>query len=258
MRNRIYTLAVAVLIGLLLLPGASAQAQAGNTWQVWFFPNTEWAGVPANQTMTTSALAFDFGHSAPPGLPVDNWTMRATSSAWLAAGQYNFVVQADDEFVLLIDGVIHASTIGQRMSGKTITVPVWIGENRFYNLQVDFREFTGLAYIFVNWQMTQGAPPTPVPPVAPVPPNTPLPSARSITTDFGNFTPCIEQRIHQKHCFESNGEWNAPNFGSIEMEPPIVFWERCTQDQIQTRRLFVNQPVQPAKCSKTQAGWFPM
>ena len=41
------------------------------------------------------------------------------------------------------------------------------------------------------------------------------------------------------------------------MEPQIVRWERCTPDQVQSMQLYTNQPAQTAKCSKTEAGWFP-
>ena len=45
--------------------------------------------------------------------------------------------------------------------------------------------------------------------------------------------------------------------GSIETEPQILRWERCTPDQFAQVQLYTNQPAQNAKCSKTEAGWFP-
>ncbi len=153
----------------------------------------------------------------------------------------------------MIDGVTWINTRDQGMSGKVLTVTIPLNESRWYNLQVDFREFTGDAFLFLNWAMVGG--PTTAPPADLGPA---VPSATSVQTRYGDYTPCIQQGIHQSNCFVPDGQWDSPDMGSIEMEPQIVVWGNCTANTIQSMRLYDNMPAQQAKCSKTDAGWFPM
>jgi hypothetical protein len=80
-----------------------------------------------------------------------------------------------------------------------------------------------------------------------------------VQTKYGDYTPCIQQNIHQKNCFQSDGAWDSPNMGSIEMEPQITVWGNCTADQTTQFRVSCDPqiPLQNFKCSKTEAGWFP-
>jgi hypothetical protein len=80
-----------------------------------------------------------------------------------------------------------------------------------------------------------------------------------VQTQFGNYTPCIQQNIHQVNCFVSDGQWNSPNRGSIETEPQITLWRVCTPDSWANFPVSCdpNVPLQSYKCSKTAAGFFP-
>jgi hypothetical protein len=257
MSKTLRILAVVVVVCASLLTAAPAQAQVGNTWFLDFFANLNWAGAPTGSFSTTAPLAFNWGLGAPlPNMPVDNWTMRATTDVWMNAGTYNFTLQADDEVALIVNGVSFLDSRGQGLSGRTLNVQVPIFNSGFQRITVEFREFTQLAYVFMNWSLVGSVPPT----VSPGPPTTmtPITGASSVVTRFGDYTPCIAGGNHQKVCFQSDGAWDSPNFGSIEMEPPITQWGNCTADQVQTRQLFVERAPQQAKCSKTEAGWFAM
>jgi len=82
-----------------------------------------------------------------------------------------------------------------------------------------------------------------------------------VQSNFGDYTPCIQQNSHQSNCFHSDGAWNSPNVGSVQMEPKITIWGNCEpadKDVTWT----VDQNSDPMKthkfrCSKTLAGWFP-
>jgi hypothetical protein len=269
------------LLALALLVAAIQPllAQSGNTWYVQYFTNPNWSGSPA-LTMDSSYIDFNWG-SVPPGprLPNTNWTAIMTSSAYFYAGNYQFYALADDEISVQIDNVTYINTIGAGMSGKPVyvTVPLAAG---YHNLSVMYRQYTGTAYCYLNWAYVQpGAPPVyppmPVPPpVAVQPMATPLPgpaptpscnpaytctcpvSATSVTTEYGNYTPCIQNNAQQTACFQSNGAWNAPNMGSIQSEPQIQVWGNCTPGAKQTMQLQCGQPPVQATCSKTGAGWF--
>jgi hypothetical protein len=256
-------LTFALLLALTSLFGVQfALAQSGNSWRVDFFANPDWSGAPAYTTFTNS-IAYNWtGMANPaPGVPADNFSARFTTSAFFYAGTYNFSVTADDEIVLYVDGNPRLDTRGQGLSGKTIVATVNLTQAT-HNIQLDYRQYTGPAYVFLKWEIAKApTPPTPVP-ATPVPAPTPVAancpaSASSVTTQFGNYTPCIAQGLHQASCFQSNGAWDAPNLGSIQMEPKIEVWGNCTANKIETRQLYCNAAPQSAVCSRTEAGWFP-
>lgn len=252
--KRILLSATVVAMCLVLLAGGlPATAQSGNTWQINFYNNPDWAGSPV-MTQFNSFVSFNWGYGSPgPAVPVDNFTAHMTTDAFLYAGTYQFTLVADDEVGLIIDGVTYLDTRGQGQSGKTfvLNLPMWQGNHR---IEVLYREWTQTAYVFVSWVFLSGGttPPPPPPSGYPWLP----PSQPSVQTQFGDYTPCIQQNIHQANCFVSDGAWNSPNTGSIQMEPQIVSWTVCTPDMTQT---FLDSSGQPRSynCSKTAAGWFP-
>lgn len=267
------TIAVTVALALVLtvaLPQAS-QAQTGNTWTVQFYANPNWSGSPA-LIYSSPYIDFNWGTVPPgPGMPADNWTATMTSSVFFYAGTYVFNALADDEVSLQIDGVTYINTIGAGMSGKPVSMAVPLAQGNHY-LVVQYRQYTGTAYVYLTWTYGTSGPVYPTPPVYPVQPTvTPAPTpvacdpswsctcptqATTVTTQYGNYTPCIQQGLPQSACFVSDGQWNAPNAGSIDTEPNIVVWGACTPDSVQTMQLYCNQAPQSAKCSKTGAGWF--
>jgi len=246
---------IVLAVCLILVVGAApAGAQSGNTWQCDFFNNPNWAGSPVF-TQWVNWVSFDWGTGSPsPAVPADNFTGRFTTSAFFYAGNYTFSVVADDEFVLIIDGITQIDTRGQGQSGKSIsrTINMWQGT---HSIQVLYREFTVTANIWVSWALSSGGS-TPPPDGTSYPP---LPaSATSVQTQYGDYTPCLQQQIHQSNCFVSDGAWDSPDQGSISMEPQIQSWVNCSPaDQDQT--FYVNSQVgaQGYRCSKTLAGWFP-
>jgi hypothetical protein len=259
MKRLILITAIATLCLAAFAWVATSEAQSGNMWHIDFYPNSDWAGSPT-YSQVTPFLNFNWGSNPPgPNMPSSNWTARATSDAFFYAGTYRFTVLADDEVALTIDNVTYLNTIGQGQSGKTqvIDIPMTQATHR---VQVDFRQFTGGAYLSVNWVYLKpgggGQPPPPQPTPTPSGPT----SATSVQTRYGDYTPCIQQNLHQKECFQSDGAWNSPNMGSIETEPKIQIWGNCKADSVST---FVIDPntdpptTKDYKCSKTDAGWFP-
>ena len=254
MRRFLMLAAVAALCLALLVP-VPAAAQTSAAWTINYFNNTDWAGFPVFTAFSNTA-AFNWGGASPaPGVGGENWTATLSSTPWFNAGIHRFTVQADDEAVLVVDGVTYLDSRGKGQSGKTLTVDVPLAQGN-HSVVVHYRQYSQASYLFVSWAIIKSATPTPVPP--PPAPNTPVSSAPSVVTEFGDYTPCIQQGLHQSQCFQSNGAWNAPNMGSIEMEPQIVVWRQCTPDEVVTMQLYVNQPPQQAKCSKTGAGYYPM
>lgn len=250
-------LAAGLVIALSLSQGASAQS--GNPWNVFYYNNPNWAGSPVFSS-TAGLLNFNWNGASPaPNVPGTNWSMSATTSGFFTGGTYQFSAIADDEVVVTVDGQIVIDTRGRNQVGKWQQVQWGLAQGT-HTVEVNYRQFGGGSYLQVNWFITKPGPgPTATPPrlqypVAPA-------SATSVTTEFGDYTPCIQKNIHQSNCFVQNGQWNSPNIGSIQMEPQITIWGNCSpadKDTIWTTNPNTN-PVQTHsfRCSKTLAGWFP-
>jgi hypothetical protein len=255
----------AILVLVLLaavtvaLPAQRLLAQSGNSWYIQYYSDPNWS-VPS-VGMYSSYVDFNWGTVPPaPGMPSSNWTATMTSTAYFYAGNYTFSALADDEISVQIDGVTYINTIGAGMSGKSITLTLPMTQGN-HNIVVRYRQYTNTAYVYFTW--IYGIPTaTPTPPPSSTPACDPGWScscpvqAETVTTQFGDYTPCIEDGVHQSNCFVSDGQWDSPNMGSIEMEPQIEVWEECTPGQLQCMQLACNEEPVQANCSKTAAGWF--
>ncbi len=260
--KRLTLITTVVIVGLLMVVGASSLfAQSGNQWRMDFYPNLDWSGPPV-YTQYSSNLNYNWGANSPgPNVPNANWTMRATSNIYFYSGVYRFNILADDEVVLTIDNVIYLDTRGKGQTGKTQIVDIPLNQGN-HNLQVDFRQYTGPGYLYVSWGIFKPGAGTPAPtPSKPLPAPLVPASASSVQTKYGDYTPCIQQSSHQSNCFQTDGAWNSPNVGSIQMEPKITVWGNCepadsdvtwttdpNSDPIKTHEF---------RCSKTLAGRFP-
>lgn len=254
MKRLLLPIALVLVVGLAVVASVTpAQSQSGNLWGADYWNNPNWSGSPV-MTQQISFISLDWGYGSPgSNVPADNFTARFNTDAFFNGTTYYFTVVADDEFALIVDGNTVFDTRGRGQSGKSFTIPVamWQGQHR---IEVLYREFTQLAYVFVNWSTCSNcAPPTPAPP-GQLWPSLP-PSEKSVITEFGDFTPCIQNNWHQKECFIPT--WNL-DYGSISMENQIQSWRQCgPADSVQTFFISPERPAVNYKCSKTLAGWFP-
>jgi hypothetical protein len=255
--KRIRIVLFAMLVTALLLAAiGGAGAQSNTNWGVEYFPNTSWS-APAATVVWVPSLLFNWGGNPPAsGMPAANWTLRAARTQFYYQGTYRFEVLADDEVQVRIDNVIRIDTINRGMSGKSVVMDIPMTQGN-HHVEVWYRQFTADSYLYVRETLLGGPNPTPPPPATPGTCPMPPASATSVQTQFGNYTPCIQQNIHQSNCFVSDGAWDSPNLGSIQMEPQIVIWGNCTPDQQTTMVLQQCTDPAPAKCSKTGAGWYP-
>lgn len=254
MKQWFYGISLALLLALLL-PSQPAIAQSGNQWRIDFFPNLDWAGAPV-YTQYANLVDFNWGQGSPgPSLPSQNYSARMDTDVYFYAGVYRFNILADDEVRLTINGVNYFDTIGRSQSGKGFVVDIPMTQGNSH-ITVDFRQYGGPGYIHVYWDYVKPDPSQPI--YVPSQPSAPPPisSAESLATQYGDYTLCIRQNLHQANCFQSNGQWNSPDLGSIQMEPQIVIWQQCQANTRKTQRLYANSEPQNSKCSKTEAGWF--
>jgi len=252
------------LAALLIFAGATTlsahpriEQTAANQWQMTFYPNLDWKGYPV-YTQYSNSLNYNWGSYAPgPNMPPAYWSMRATMDTYFYGGQYQFKILADDEFMIMIDNIVYMNTINAGLSGKEVIFAIPISQG-YHNIRVDFRQFSGPAYLYASASYLKpdaGAPHRPLP--APLPPA----SAASVQTRYGDFTPCIQQNLQQAACFHADGAWDSPDRGSVQMEPQISIWGNCEpadSDVIWTVDATVDPMItKEFRCSKSLAGWFP-
>ena len=144
-----------LLIGLLLgLAYAPAQAQVPqlftDPWNAQYFNNPYLAGRP-NIERQDPSVGFDWGEDAPArNIPADNFSVRWGKGGDLPAGTYRFIVTADLGFRLYIDSEVILDTWDGGASGVTIGRDIFI-EAGHHNIQIDYRDFEGEAFIYLDW-----------------------------------------------------------------------------------------------------------
>lgn len=166
---------IGVLLAALTLAGFAspavrpAAAQAGNVWQAQFFNNIYLLG---NTVLTTqySNLDLYWGASSPgTGVNADNFSARIASDPFFDAGTYRFYILADDAVQLWIDfpptKQPTLTTFNAPQPGQMLMVDVTL-TGGVHHIQLDYREITGDAYLFVRWANLAT---NPTPPTFPVP-----------------------------------------------------------------------------------------
>jgi hypothetical protein len=255
-RIRLALVAAAALCLAVAWPsGGLVFAQSSNLWHAAYYPNLDWSGAPVF-VQDVPNLDLNWNSSPPgPGVPAENFTALMTTTAAFNAGTYQFSVLADDEVRLQIDGTTVLDTLDQGLSGQNRAVDVAMTAGT-HSLTVYFRQYTLAAYIHLNWTPLASGAPLTLPETGAAPVGLPA-STTGVVTAFGDYTRCMEQGLHQANCFVPNQE-DSPNLGSIQMEPPIQIWANCTADQTMTVVTGPDNTTQDYKCSKTEAGWFPI
>jgi hypothetical protein len=253
-------LLLAALPGLVI-PSSPVLAQSGNVWSAYFYNSPDWTGYVAHME-SVPLIAYNWGTGSPaPSVPQDLFSASFVSQAFFYAGTYRFTTTADAEVALMVDNVIYLDTRGQGQAGKSqvVDIDMWQGNHQ---IQILYREYTEVAYVYVTWSYLKPPyAPTPTPPIVETtPPSSCTPqSVASLQTQYGDYTSCIANGLHQSACFQSSGQWDSPNLGSIETEPPIRIWMACTPDSVATFPVSCDPDVPPEefKCSKTGAGYYP-
>lgn len=163
-RSRSLWIALLFMILLLALqPGLVVQADFGTNWSATMFPSTDLSGAGVSAS-GVSAINFNWGTGSPningltitncPSSPTctDNFSVRFTSSQTFSAGNYQFVVAADDTVRVQIDGGIVLDkfnpTSGRPLTTDTFNVNLTAG---IHNITVEYNEFIGEAIIQVQW-----------------------------------------------------------------------------------------------------------
>ena len=146
-------IAVLLLAALALLAVQPLAAQGGTAWTGEYFNNAVLL-APSALVRQDNVIAFNWGSGSPaPNINADEFSIRWGTDVYLPAGTYRFWAQADDsvrvtvdfQFNPLIDTFIQPQRVGQLIS-QDITLNAGT-----HHIQVDYRELTGNAYVYVTF-----------------------------------------------------------------------------------------------------------
>jgi uncharacterized protein YraI len=187
-RAAILTVAL-VLIFAGISPHVVSAQENVRVWNAIYFNN-----YFPNQPLITRydpLIYFDWGTQSPGGtVPPDNFGARWETSAYFEEGVYRFYAYADDNVRIVIDeGEMVVDTFGKSQAGQLATADVPISAG-VHQVRVDYGDFGGTAYVFVDWENVANEPTGPQP-AFPVPgrlPNAPVFTPSLWTAEyFGNF-----------------------------------------------------------------------
>ena len=146
-------------LALMLILGIGATSAQNATWQITYYDDSDLATTPVG-SQVISSLNINWGENAPlGGMEADYWSMRAVSTPYFNGGNYEFSVRADDAFRLYIDGQLVMDTWNDPKAGQTLKATTGMSAGN-HTIQVEFREFAGVAYLDVSWQQVTTSPPS--------------------------------------------------------------------------------------------------
>lgn len=133
-------------------------AVGSGQWVAYYYPNTSLSGDPAG-ILTLATPNFNTGGAAPlPSMPATNWSARFTSVQTLAPGSYQATFSVDDGVRFYVNGALLLDQFGGA-TGQTQSVAFSVPSAQT-NLQIDYVQFGGNAYLQYNLIPVSVAAPT--------------------------------------------------------------------------------------------------
>jgi uncharacterized protein YgiM (DUF1202 family) len=148
-----------VILGIafgLAVQGMTVDAQTGifvgSGWTGTYYSDVNFTTV-AFTRLEPAGITYQFANGSPgTGVPADNFSVRWTSSqTFPSPGIYRFTVFRDEDAQLTVNGqtiIPFAGGIGS----STYSVDLFLNAGT-YPIQLDYREFTGNAFVQLSWQL---------------------------------------------------------------------------------------------------------
>lgn len=169
------------ILALVLGIGVAQPTLAQNaSWNAEFFNNPYLLGK-AVATRTDGAVAFDWGNAAPAtGVNTDGFSVRWGADPYFTAGTYRFYALADDNVKVNVGFSFspQIDTFSSLAIGQIVSADVTLTEG-VHHVQVDYREVSGSAYVYVTWINLA---------TNPSGPNFPVPQQSFSSLNNGNWT----------------------------------------------------------------------
>ncbi len=141
------------LTSTVLLPlvwRAVVASSAANTWQGEYYANATLSEPLAYTTEGERRVDFEWGDDgAPPGLPLNRFSVRWTGDWGFEEGPYTFLLYADDGVRLWLDGGLLIDAWVPGMALHTATAQLTPGLHR---LTLEYFEETGNAAVRLHWR----------------------------------------------------------------------------------------------------------
>lgn len=148
--SRLILLLGTLLLTLAFVMPAAATADSQANWQAQFFNNCCLVDPPT-VTTTVERIDFTWSSGAPiSGINADNFSARFNASVYFPRGTYRFYFEADDVARLSINLEPIINTINGGQTGSQLTADRFL--DGIYNLQVDYVEHTGDAFLRIKWE----------------------------------------------------------------------------------------------------------
>ena len=161
------------LMLLLLLAFSATSVFAGQPpegWQAEYYANKDLQGNPA-YTQNEAEINYDWGFGAPlPGMPVDCFSVRWTTTTHFDQGSYTFSVTVDDGVRVWVDGDLIIDQ-WKVQSPTTYSAQKQLSAGK-HVVQMAYFENTGSALAKLWWRQDATCP-APCPPVNPPDPCNP-------------------------------------------------------------------------------------
>ena len=189
MWRRIVLMAL-LLMALGIVAAQPALAQNTIVWDAAFYNNPNLYDVPALRRQDAS-INFNWGAGSPgPGVNADDFSVRWGTDVYLNTGTYRFTARADDAIRIWIDYGRDPliNTWDRNQVDQVVTADIYLIAGT-HHIQVDYREFTGVASAFASVANISGGSqptfpiPTTIPPVV-VP--QPVPNGQWTAQYFAN------------------------------------------------------------------------
>ena len=146
----VFILSLSAASFFTLVPAKTAAA-APVPFTGYYYNNMMLSGTPALTRLDpTINFAWGTGSPAPRRIRADNFSVRWTMTTYLSAGQYRFMVTADDGVRLYLDGapiIDHWVDQGATTYSRTI----WLSQG-MHSLTIEYYEHTGLATAKFSFQ----------------------------------------------------------------------------------------------------------
>jgi len=145
-------LSLLMLVFAALIMVQPTFAQSGIVWNGQYY-NNAFLSDPVAFSRQDSALSFNWGDTAPGnGVGKDNFSARWGTDVNLPAGNYRFWAMADDNVRITLNFGFQPiiDTFANPAVGQTVSADVSLPGGSTH-IQVDYRENSGNAFVYVTW-----------------------------------------------------------------------------------------------------------
>ena len=156
-----------LLFSLWFATPSSIEAR-GVTWSATVWSNPDLAGTSV-WSGSSPSVNYAWGAGSPvingtaTGAPVDNFSVRFTTSTLFTTGNYRFTVQVDDGARLYVDGMLLINSWVSGAGLRTLQADYTFSSDSTHTITVEMFDAVGDATILASWAMASGTLPTMTP-----------------------------------------------------------------------------------------------